>query len=228
MNNATGDVPPTMNFFRRHFLGTSFQHILLRLSLILSSIIVVWCGIMLGLIIHTKCQRMKQIQKGSTTHHHHLTESTSSLTRNRPNKTPRNPSTLNPCRILSRLFSRLFSSSRVESIERNGISTGKQNKIELIAINNSRSTSNKIQHVVRAIKRRSTRFNQQNSRNDRKLNQFGETDSSSGEESKTIEISFVQNNLNAEKQGKLIRGIDLNTMVRKNDKQKPIEFSLLS
>ena len=65
MNNRTTDMPMTSSFFRRYLLGESFRNILIRLTVIASAIILVWCGIMLALIVHMKCQRTKQMQKTS-------------------------------------------------------------------------------------------------------------------------------------------------------------------
>jgi hypothetical protein len=55
--------------FHRYLLGESLRNIFLRFTIILSSILFVWCGIMLALLIHTRCQRRKQLQKKQSNHH---------------------------------------------------------------------------------------------------------------------------------------------------------------
>jgi hypothetical protein len=82
MNNVTTDISPTISFFRRYLLGDTYKNSLIRLTVILSAIVIVWSGIMLALIIHMKCQRTKQMLKTSNTHHH-LYDSNSSLTKRR-------------------------------------------------------------------------------------------------------------------------------------------------
>lgn len=89
MNNISLEISSTNNFFRRYLLGESIRNIFIRLTVILSAIILVWCGIMCALIIHTKWQRNKQMSKNANTHHH-LYDSTLSLTKKRPNRCKRN------------------------------------------------------------------------------------------------------------------------------------------
>ena len=89
MNNISLEISSTNSFFRRYLLGESIRNIFIRLTVILSAIVLVWCGIMCALIIHTKWQRNKQMLKNSNTHHH-LYDSTLSLTKKRPNRCKRN------------------------------------------------------------------------------------------------------------------------------------------
>lgn len=89
MNNISSEISSTSNFFRRYLLGESIRNVFIRLTVILSAIILVWCGIMCALIIHTKWQRNKQMLKNSNTHHH-LYDSTLSLTKKRPKRCKRN------------------------------------------------------------------------------------------------------------------------------------------
>ena len=91
MMNTTAEISSTNSLFRRYLLGESIKNIFIRLTVILSAIILVWCGIMCALIIHTKCQRTKQMLKNASTHHHHhLYDSTSSLSKSRSNRCKRN------------------------------------------------------------------------------------------------------------------------------------------
>ena len=107
MNNVTKDISPPINIFRRYLLGDSLKNSLIRLTVILSAIIIVWSGIVIALIIHMKCQRTKQILKTANTHHH-LYDSNSSLTRKRSNCSKRN-------RCFNSSSSASFSSSSVIS-----------------------------------------------------------------------------------------------------------------
>lgn len=89
MHNATMEICTTTSIVRRYLLGESFKSVLIRLTIILSSIGVVWSGIMLALVIHTKYQRSKQMLKSSMTHHH-LCDSITSLNNKQSNRSKRN------------------------------------------------------------------------------------------------------------------------------------------
>ncbi|CAF1544773.1 unnamed protein product [Adineta ricciae] len=71
MNNVTIELPESVNIFHRYLLGESLKNSLIRLTVILSVIILVWLGMLLALIIHLKCQRSRQRLKSSTSHHLH-------------------------------------------------------------------------------------------------------------------------------------------------------------
>ena len=162
MNNLTNEISSKDSFFRRYLLGESIKNIFIRLTVILSAIILVWCGIMCALIIHTKCQRKKQMLKTSNTHHH-LYDSTSSLNKKRSKRNRRvNPSALSTSgnsirRILSELKQRCgFQSSPIaneNSVHRT--SSVPKLKRQSDTLPNCNSTPNKIQLVVESMSSRS-------------------------------------------------------------------------
>jgi hypothetical protein len=203
MNNVTADISTTISFFRRYFLGESLKNILIRLTVILSSIIIVWCGIVLALIIHMKCQRSKQMQKTSNTHHHHLYDSTLSLTKKRvKNQSKRNrrfnssSSSLSSTRcysirhILSRLKRHCFfwpSSSRVNENSRDRSLSLTQRKTQSEpqpAI--SLLKTNKVQLVVEAMSRRPLTPASNRLNIGKKISLYREADSSSGDELRNL------------------------------------------
>ncbi|CAF3450987.1 unnamed protein product [Rotaria socialis] len=202
MNNGTAEPFLTTSIFRRYLLGESFESVLIRLTIILSAIVVVWTGIMLALIIHTKCQRSKQILKTSVPHHH-LCDSNSSLTRKRPNRSKQNrrydssSSTCcnTVCYFLSELMQRCIfcpsSSSSSSSV------VNENSKIESSLIKqekkqgefmpmNSQANSSKVQLVVEAMTRRSFSRNKNVFNIGKKISSYRETESSSGDELKSF------------------------------------------
>lgn len=197
MSNGTANLSMPGSFFRRYFLGESINNILLRLTIILSAIILVWCGIMLALIIHTKCQRRKQLQKTSTSHH--LYDSSTSLTnrrstrskRNRRFQSSRNSLTSARCYSIRRLLSQFkahcfFWPSSTE--RRNANSTDQISAVnrrdEALLTSSSRSTSNKVQLVVEAMTRHPRTSKHRLFHPRKKGSLYRETDSSSGDDSR--------------------------------------------
>lgn len=175
MMNITTDISSTNSLFRRYLLGESIKNIFIRLTVILSAIILVWCGIMCALIIHTKCQRTKQLSKNANTHHH-LYDSTTSLTKTRSNRCKRNRR-LNSsscycccCCSIRDLFSQLkqrcgfwpSSSSSIAndiSIQQIASITKTKQPVETIA-KTIHSTPSRVQIVVETIAEPSMNINQ--------------------------------------------------------------------
>ncbi|CAF3917491.1 unnamed protein product [Rotaria magnacalcarata] len=200
MNNGTAELFLTTSFFRRYLLGESFESVLIRLAIILSAIVVVWSGIMLALIIHTKCQRSKQMLKASVPHHH-LCDSNSSLTKRRSNRSKQNrrydssSSTCccTICYFLSELMQRCIfcpsssSSSVVNENSKIESSVIKQEKHQRESMPmNSHVNSSKVQLVVEAMTRRSFSRNKSVFKIGKKMSSYRETESSSGDELKSF------------------------------------------
>jgi hypothetical protein len=200
MNNVTNDLSSTNNLFRRYLLGESMKNVFIRLTVILSSIIIVWCGIMFALIIHMKCQRAKQMLKTSNTHHH-LYDSNTSLTKKRSNCPSRNrrfnssSSSLSStrCYSIGRILSQLkphcfvWPSSIVNenSINRSASLTKQKQQSETLP-RNSYSTPNKVHLVVESMTRRSITANHNTVNIGKKISLYREIDNSSGDELKNL------------------------------------------
>ncbi|CAF2845621.1 unnamed protein product [Rotaria sp. Silwood2] len=203
MNNVTTEISPATSIFRRYLLGESFKSILIRLTVILSAIIVVWSGIMIALIIHMKCQRSKQMIKTSIPHHH-LHDSSSSLTRKQSNRSKRNrrfdssssSSTccFSICHFLSQLRQHCIfcpshlSSSPIEnenSKNRSSPKTKRKQRKESVSVN-SCSNSNNVQIVIEAMNKQSLSRNYNVVNIGKKISLYRETDSSSGDELKSF------------------------------------------
>ncbi|CAF0870010.1 unnamed protein product [Rotaria sordida] len=197
MNNLTTEMSLTTNIFRRYLLGESLKSILIRLTVILSAIIVVWSGIMVALIIHMKCQRSKQMIKTSIPHHH-LYDSSLSLTRKVSTRSKRNrrfdSSSLSTCcysicHFLSQIKQHCIFCSSSSSIDnensKNRLSpiTKRKQRIESISVN-SCSNSHNVQIVVEAMTKRSLNRNHNAANIGKKISLYRETDSSSGDELK--------------------------------------------
>ncbi|CAF1087989.1 unnamed protein product [Adineta steineri] len=86
MNNVTREISLANNFFRQNLLGESLRHSFIRLTVILSAIIIVWGGIILALIIHMKCQRARQMIKTSNTQHSYDNDTNSNKKRSNNHK----------------------------------------------------------------------------------------------------------------------------------------------
>ncbi len=208
MNNVSYENSSTDNFFRHYLLGESVKNIFIRLTVILSAIILVWCGIMFALIIHTKCQRNKQMLKTSNTHHH-LYDSNSSLNKKRPNRVKRvrrchsSTSSLSSTRcysirhILSELKRRcgFWPSSPI-----NENSTFRTSSTIIVPKQLSESysksaslTPTKAQLVVEAMTRRSVYTSRNSKSLGKRLSLYRDADSSSGDHLKSLHS--VDNNL---------------------------------
>ncbi|CAF3454885.1 unnamed protein product [Rotaria sp. Silwood1] len=200
MNNVTTDISLTTSIFRRYLLGESLKSILIRLTVILSAIIVVWSGIMVALIIHMKCQRSKQMIKTSIPHHH-LYDSSSSLARKQSNRSKRNrrfnSSTIccySICHFLSQLKqhcifcpSKSLSSTIDNENLKNRLSPKTKRKLRKESISvNSCSNSNNVQIMVEAMTKRSLNRNYNLVNIGKKISLYRETDSSSGDELKNF------------------------------------------
>ena len=196
--NGTANLSMTGSFFRRYLLGESLNNILLRLTMILSAIILVWSGIMLALIIHTKCERRKQLRRTSNSHHH-LYDSSTSLTRSQRNRRFQSSTsslTSARCYSIRRLFSQLkahcffwpsSTARRTEnSTEQLAALDRRQRRDETLLPSSSRSTSNKVQLVVEAMTRRPLPSKHRLFYLRKKGSFYRETDSSSGDESRTL------------------------------------------
>ncbi len=200
MNNVTNEISLTNNLFRRYLLGESMKNIFIRLTVILSSIIIVWCGIMFALIIHMKCQRSKQMLKTSNTHHH-LYDSNTSLTKKRSNCSKRNrrfnssSSSLSStrCYSIGRILSQLkphcfvWPSSPINenSINRSESLIKLKQKSESLP-KTSYPTPNKVQLVVESMTRRSISGNHNTINIGKKISLYRETDNTSGDELKNL------------------------------------------
>ncbi len=195
MKNITNDISPTSSLFRRYLLGESAKNICIRLTVILSSIIIVWCGIICALIIHMKCQRAKQILKTSNTHHH-LYDSNTSLTKKRSNYSKRNRrfnssssslSSSTDCYSIRHILSQLKphcifwprSTGNENSIDRSLSPTKRKQQIECLP-KTSRSTPTKVQLLVESM------ASHNKFKIGKKNSLYRETDSSSGDELKNL------------------------------------------
>ncbi len=200
MNNVTTEVSMTIGFFRRHLLGESLRNSLIRLTVILSAIIIVWSGLMLALIIYMKYQRARQTLKTSNTQR--LYDSNSSLNGKRPNRNKHNrrfnssASTLSSprCysirRIIAQLSQRcvfwpLSRTTNRNSIKRSSSSIKRKQQRQTM-ITNSCTAPNKIQIIVENMTRRPLSPDLNTSNKGRKISFYHETDSSSGDELKTL------------------------------------------
>lgn len=199
MNNLTNENSSTNNLFRQYLLGESIKNIFIRLTVILSAIIFVWCGIMCALIIHMKCQRTKQMLKTSSTHHH-LYDSNSSLTRKRSNCSKRNrrfhssSSSLSSTRCYSirQILSQLKSHCSFwpsSNLNENPIT--KQKKQVEYRQNHSHSRPNQVQLVVESMTRRSLIHNQNRIDSEKKNSLYLPINNSSGDE--LINLNSVDN-----------------------------------
>lgn len=200
MNNVTIEDSATTSFFRQYLLGESLKNILIRLTIILSAIIVVWSGIMLALIIHTKCQRSKQMLKKTSIPHHHLYDSNTSLTRKRsshPKRIRHFNSSLCCSSIvdfLSQFKRRCLLCPSLPSSTSIDNENSKMHSSPIVArkpriestTKNSCSTASKIHLVVEAMTRRSPSCNYNAVKVRKKSSIFRETESSSGDELKTF------------------------------------------
>jgi hypothetical protein len=200
MNNVTNEISLTNNFFRRYFLGESIRNIFIRLTVILSAIIIVWSGIMFALIIHMKCQRTKRMLKTTNTHHH-LYDSNTSLNKKRTNCSKRtrrfnsSSSSLTSTRcysirhVLSQLKQRcvFWPSTTIHenSIVRSSSFIKRKQPIETLP-KTPPSTPNKVQLVVQSMARRSFISNPNKVRIGKKISLYHEADSSSGDELKNL------------------------------------------
>jgi hypothetical protein len=63
MNNITRRNHVKLPFFRRYLLGESLENILIRLIIILSASIIIWCCMMLIQFLRIRYQRRKQMEK---------------------------------------------------------------------------------------------------------------------------------------------------------------------
>ena len=167
MNNRTTDMPMTSSFFRRYLLGESFRNILIRLTVIASAIILVWCGIMLALIVHMKCQRTKQMQK--TSNNQQLYGNRTSLQKTQSNRSecqahyqsPASPPAQRCCSIV-RFLSQLkrccifwpsaAPSNRI-TIERPSSLTVRDQRMKS-GPNSSMSRSSRVQFAIQAMSRK--------------------------------------------------------------------------
>lgn len=206
MNNVTYDISSTNNLFRHYLLGESVKNIFIRLTVILSAITLAWCGIMLALIIHTKCQRTKQMLKTSNTHHH-LYDSNSSLNKKRSNRNRRfnsSSSSLSSTRcysirhILSELKQRcsFWPSSTINENPvcrtSSSLVKPKQQQIES-SPRNIYSTPTKVQLVVESM---TSRSNQNSIKIGKRISLYREVDSSSGDQLKNLHS--IENNLKSQ------------------------------
>lgn len=203
MNNATNEISQTNNLFRRYLLGESIKNIFIRLTVILSAITLVWCGIMFALIIHMKCQRTKQMLKTSNTHHH-LYDSSTSLTKKRSNCSKRNrrfhssSSSLSSTRcysirhILSQLKSHCIfwprSTVNDNSINRS-LSLNKRKKQMENQSKNSYSTPNKVQLVVESMTKQSLTANHNTINIGKKISLYHQTTNSSEDKLKNLYLN---------------------------------------
>jgi len=197
MINSTNQIQLTNNFFREYLLGESLKNVFIRLTLILSSIMLVWCGIMFGLIIHTKCQRTKQMLKTSSTHHH-LYDSNSSLTRKRSKRNRRFYSSSSSisstrCYSIRRLLSQLkqhcvFSTSSMNDnqLHRSASFVREKKSIKKSLRNNYNSTPEKVQLVVNSMTRRSILPNANPAHIGQRISLYQDVDHSSGDELKNL------------------------------------------
>ncbi len=199
MNNVTNDKSPTNNLFRRYLLGESIKNIFIRLTVILSAIIIVWCGIMFALIIHMKCQRTKQTLKTSNTHHH-LYDSNTSLNKKRSKHSKRNRRCNSPSPSLSsrRCYSLFRSLSQLKQhcvfwpSSSSTVNENLMNRSSLLIkqretkTNNSYSTPNKVQVVLQSMTRRTLTSNHNKINLGKRLSLYHEADSSSGDELKNL------------------------------------------
>ena len=199
----TNEISLTNSLFRRYLLGESIRNIFIRLTVILSAIILVWCGIMFALVIHTKCRRTKQMLKTSNTHHHHLYDSTLSLNRNRSNRWKRNrrfnssTSTLSSTsccsirHILSQLKQRcgFWPSSTVNenSFQQIPSLTKSGQQVETVA-RSFYSTPSKVQIVVEMMTKRSVNLNHNLINIGKRISLYREGESSSGEQFKNLHL----------------------------------------
>lgn len=205
MNNETQNNSMKISGLTHYLLGESIKNIFIRLTVILAAIILVWSGIMLALIIHTKYQRMKQMQKLSNSHHHHfLYDSTSSLNKARPTQrnrrfdTSTSSLTSGPCLCFRQVFTQLkehcfFWPSSREAYNEDIINQSRPDlrsklRQEPIASTSSLPSSNKIQFVVEAMTRRPVTSNHQRMTQGRRTLIHREMDSSSGDEARHVEL----------------------------------------
>jgi hypothetical protein len=209
MNNVSYEISSTDNFFRHYLLGESIKNIFIRLTVILSSIILVWCGIMFALIIHTKCQRNKQMLKKSNTHHL-LYDSNSSLNKKTPNRSKRirrnhsssSLSSSTRCYSIRHILSELkrrcgfWPSSTINENYRTSLSIIKPKQ----QMENFSSTPTKVQLVVESMTRHSIRSNHNSINIGKRISLYREADNSSGDQLKTRHsnensIELNQNNI---------------------------------
>jgi hypothetical protein len=184
MNNGTTDISPAINIFRRYLLGDTLKNSLIRLTVILSAIIIVWSGIVIALIIHMKCQRKKQMLKTSNTHHH-LYDSNSSLTRKRSNSSKRNrrfnssSSSLSSscCYSIRRVFSQLKQHCIFWPLSTSHRPTSAKKPKEVSSI-----TPNRVQLVVETMGNQPSKPIHRPINIGKKISLYRETDSSSGDE----------------------------------------------
>ena len=236
MNDETREISMTIGFFRRYLLGTAIHNILIRFTLILSVILIIWCGIMVALIIHTKCQRAKQTQKGTNNHrlhhHHHLHDSTSSLTKSRPSNTTqkmkseesnsslRSSGCYSFCRFFSLLKRRclccLCSSSnrRQNSVER------QKTRAEVIQPNDSLLMASRVHLVVEAMTRHPVRGHQTLLDKNENSSFVYEADSFDVDELQDQQTCQTQEKITVKNPKRIISGIDLQASV-----EKKINFS---
>ena len=191
MNNETKNDSMNIGTFSQYLLGESVKNILIRLSVILSSIILVWSGIMLALIIHTKYQRMKQMQKLTNSHHHHhhhLHDSTSSLNKTRSHRNhPVDATNSSRCFALRRLLSQLkdrcffWPSARQRTDENYAIRRSKPRQGTIP------HSSTKVQFVVEAMSRKPFTVVHRPIKQSEKVFVRSEIEISNVEETKTVE-----------------------------------------
>ncbi|UJR38043.1 hypothetical protein I4U23_030725 [Adineta vaga] len=191
MYNVTTEISVTVNIFRRYLLGESLKNSLIRLTVILSAILLVWVGMIFALIIHLKCQRSRQILKSSTSHHLYDNEHDSirkrseQLVRNRRFDSSVSSISSTRCYSIRRIFIRLkrccifwpsVANANDDSEKRSSISSKQRDTIRM----NSCTVPPKIQIMIEnTVKRPSTNVG-------RKLSSYYEGDSSSSEELKTL------------------------------------------
>ena len=201
MKNITKEVSPTTSFFHRHLLGESIKGVLIRLTVILSAIIVVWCGLTVALFLYTKYQRSKPNLKTSITQHH-LYDSNTSLTRKRSNRFKHNhrfSSSLSTfCNsvhfFLSQLKrhcvlcpSSLPSSTGNEDAESQSSSLKNRNQcMRPVPSASSHSNSNQTRLAIEAMTKRSLSCNYKAIDIEKKLSSYRGTSSSNGNKSKNF------------------------------------------